>query len=131
MPFPRRLQKKTNDAQFKKFLDILHQLHINIPFVDALEQMPKYGKILKDILSNRKNFKEFETITLSQECTTTVTSVLAIKLKDPGSFPIPCSKGRVDVGKALYDLGVNINLMPLLVFKHLGVGAVLQKTVTL
>ncbi|XP_061353730.1 uncharacterized protein LOC133298454 [Gastrolobium bilobum] len=38
--FPQRKKKQQDDKQFGKFLDILKQLHINIPLVDALEQMP-------------------------------------------------------------------------------------------
>ncbi|KAJ4713038.1 DNA-directed DNA polymerase [Melia azedarach] len=40
LPFLRRFQKKKLDAQFSKFLETFRKLHVNIPFVDALEQMP-------------------------------------------------------------------------------------------
>ena len=46
------------------------------------------------------------------------------KLKDSGSFTIPCSIGTRYNGRALCDLGVSINLMPLSVFKQLGVGVI-------
>ena len=39
-PFPQRFQKHKLDKQFSKFLEVLKQLHINISFVEALEQMP-------------------------------------------------------------------------------------------
>ncbi|KAH9722903.1 hypothetical protein KPL70_006892 [Citrus sinensis] len=42
LPFPQRFQKQKQDKQFNKFLEVLKQLHINIPFVEALEQMPNY-----------------------------------------------------------------------------------------
>ncbi|GKA78910.1 hypothetical protein Tco_0785447 [Tanacetum coccineum] len=41
VPFPRRLRKEKEEAQQKKFLDNLKQLHINLPFNEALAQMPK------------------------------------------------------------------------------------------
>ncbi|XP_024032090.1 uncharacterized protein LOC112094710 [Morus notabilis] len=44
LPFPQRFQKKAFDEQFEKFLNIFKRIHINIPFVDALEQMPNYAK---------------------------------------------------------------------------------------
>ncbi|XP_075507576.1 uncharacterized protein LOC142544410 [Primulina tabacum] len=44
------------------------------------------------------------------------------KLKDPGSFSIPCMIGDVVFPKALCDLGASINLMPLSVFRKLGLG---------
>ncbi|XP_024046569.1 uncharacterized protein LOC112100926 [Citrus clementina] len=53
------------------------------------------------------------------------------KMKDPGSFTIPCSIDTEYSGKTLYDLGANINLMPLSVFKQLGVGECRPTTMTL
>ena len=39
IPYPQRLKKNRLDNQFVKFMDIFKKIHINIPFVDALEQM--------------------------------------------------------------------------------------------
>ncbi|KAJ9564240.1 hypothetical protein OSB04_000206 [Centaurea solstitialis] len=54
LPFPQRVKPKNVDDQFKKFLDVFKQLHINIPLVEALEQMPSYVKFLKDILNKKR-----------------------------------------------------------------------------
>ncbi|XP_027166478.1 uncharacterized protein LOC113766490 [Coffea eugenioides] len=40
MPFPQRLKPSRNDKEFEKFVNIFKQLHINIPFVDAILQIP-------------------------------------------------------------------------------------------
>ncbi|GKB78670.1 DNA-directed DNA polymerase [Tanacetum coccineum] len=48
-PFPRILRKEKKEAQQKKFLENLKQLYINLPFIEALAQMPKYAKFLKDL----------------------------------------------------------------------------------
>ncbi|GJV37527.1 hypothetical protein Tco_1410004 [Tanacetum coccineum] len=40
VPFPKRLRKEKDEAQQKKFLENLKQLHINLPFIEALAQMP-------------------------------------------------------------------------------------------
>jgi hypothetical protein len=40
IPFPQRLAKLNLDAQFKKFLDMLKKIYINVPFTEALPQMP-------------------------------------------------------------------------------------------
>ncbi|XP_016699982.1 uncharacterized protein [Gossypium hirsutum] len=53
------------------------------------------------------------------------------KLKDPGSFTIPCNIEKSYCGKALCDLGASINLMPKSIFKLLGIGKVRPTTVTL
>ncbi|KAK8685325.1 hypothetical protein V6N13_041328 [Hibiscus sabdariffa] len=36
-PFPQRLKKQKQDYQFKKFFNILKQVHINLPLVEALQ----------------------------------------------------------------------------------------------
>ncbi|XP_047253755.1 uncharacterized protein LOC124887879 [Capsicum annuum] len=51
-----------------------------------------------------------------------VASVDRNKKTDPGAFTIPCTIGSLDFTKALCDLGANINLMPLVVFKKQGLG---------
>ncbi|XP_070015573.1 uncharacterized protein [Nicotiana sylvestris] len=47
LPYPQRLAKQTNENQFKKFIDIMKSLSINVPLVEALEQMPGYAKFMK------------------------------------------------------------------------------------
>ncbi|KAM6547415.1 hypothetical protein CsatB_019091 [Cannabis sativa] len=131
LPFAQRFRKKQQDGQFKKFLDVLKQLHINIPLVEALEQMPNYVKFLKDILTKKRRLEEFETVALTEGCNAMLKSKIPPKLKDPGSFTIPCSIGGRDVGRALRDLGASINLMPISIFKKLGIGEACPTTVTL
>ncbi|KAH9670524.1 hypothetical protein KPL70_017015 [Citrus sinensis] len=88
-------------------------LHINIPFMEALEQMPNYMKFLKDILIRKRRLGEFKTVALTQECSHMLQSKIPKKLKDPGSFTIPCSIGTRYNSRALCDLGASINLISL------------------
>jgi hypothetical protein len=44
------------------------------------------------------------------------------KLRDPGSFVIPCEIGNETINKALCDLGASVSLLPLLLFKRMGIG---------
>ena len=53
-PYPQRLRNNRLDNQFDKFMEIFIKLHINIPFSEALEQMPGYVKFMKDILSKKR-----------------------------------------------------------------------------
>ncbi|XP_022857584.1 uncharacterized protein LOC111378582 [Olea europaea var. sylvestris] len=90
------------------------KIHINIPFTDALEQMLKYAKFMKEVMSKKQNLDEYET-----------------ERKDPGSFTILCTTGSSFFEKALCDLGASINLMSLSVFKKLGLGEVKPTSATL
>ncbi|XP_062085856.1 uncharacterized protein LOC133791964 [Humulus lupulus] len=81
--------------------------------------MPNYVKFLKGILTKKRRLGEFETVALTEGCSAMLKSKIPPKLKDPGSFTIPCSIGGRDVGRALCDLGASINLMPMSIFKKL------------
>ncbi|KAL5546488.1 hypothetical protein UlMin_006175 [Ulmus minor] len=106
-------------------------LHINLPFVDMLEQMPKYAKFLKEVLSNKRRLEANEKFMLTEECSVILQRKLLPKLKDPGSFTIPCTIGDFEFDKVLCDLGASINLMPLSIFRKLGLGEVKPTTVSL
>ena len=94
VPFPQRLRKFKEDSQFRKFVQVFKQLHINIPFADALAQIPAYSKFLKEIMANKRRLENFETIPLTEETSALIQNKLPQKLKDPGSFSIPCNIGE-------------------------------------
>ncbi|GKC44930.1 DNA-directed DNA polymerase [Tanacetum coccineum] len=98
------------------------QLHINLPFIKALAQMPKYAKILKGLLTNKARLEEACKITMNERCSTVLLNKLPLKEKDPGSFTIPCDIGQLHIDNALADLGASISLMPYTMYKKLGLG---------
>ncbi|KAA3470099.1 hypothetical protein EPI10_015835 [Gossypium australe] len=100
-------------------LDVLKQLRINILLVKTLEQMLNYAKAMKEFLSKKSRFGEFET------------NKFPPKLKDPKSLTIPCNTGESYYGKVLYNLGSSINLMPMFVVRQLSIGKAKTTTVTL
>ncbi|XP_070001905.1 uncharacterized protein [Nicotiana sylvestris] len=118
-PFLQRLTKHQKEEQYKKFFEMLKQIQVNIPLIEALKEMPGYAKIMKDLMSWKFNFQDLATITLTQTCSAVVTRPIAEKLSDPGSFTISCTIGNFAFAKALCDLGASINLMPLDIYKRL------------
>ena len=129
--YPQRLKNYKLDKQFAKFMEVFKKLHINIPFVDVLEQMLSYVKFMKDILSKKRRFSDFEIVNLIEECSAILQGKLPQKLKDPGSFTIPCTIRNSIFERALCDLGASINLMPLSIFRRLGLSEARPTTVTL
>ena len=125
------MKKSKLEKQFAKFLDIFKKLHINIPFLEALENMPSYLKFMKKILASKKKLEEYGTITLTEECSSILQKKLPPKLQDLGSFAIPFSIGNRVLGKALCDLGASINLMSLSMFKRLKLGKPKSTTISL
>ncbi|CAJ2636204.1 unnamed protein product [Trifolium pratense] len=119
IPFPHRLAKPKTDSQFKKFVELLKQLNITIPFSEAIAQMPTYSKFLKEILSNKRKLDDDIIVALTEECSAIFKNKMPPKLKDPGSFSIPCVIGNFVIDKALCDLGASVSLMPLSISKKL------------
>ncbi|CAL1413408.1 unnamed protein product [Linum trigynum] len=122
LPFPTRLHKDRLDTEFAKFMAMLKQVNISMPFVEALSKMPKYAKFMKDLLTNKRKLGELSTVMLNEECSAILQNKLPEKRKDPGSFTIPCMIGSLHIGKSLADLGASINVMPYKLFKKLGLG---------
>ncbi|KAL4306425.1 hypothetical protein AHAS_Ahas16G0177000 [Arachis hypogaea] len=54
-PYPQQLRKKGDDNQFLRFLEIFKKLQINIPFAEAIEQMPLYAKFLKELMTKKRS----------------------------------------------------------------------------
>ncbi|XP_045791275.1 uncharacterized protein LOC123885979 [Trifolium pratense] len=110
------------ERQFKKFVELLQKLNITIPFTEAITQIPSYAKFLKDILTNKKKIEEEETVMLTAECSSILQNNMPPKLKDPGSFSIPCVIGKHVIDRALCDLGASISLMPMPIYEKLKLG---------
>ena len=131
MPFPQRLQKSRREEQFSKFLDIFKKIEINIPFAEVISQMPLYAKFLKGILSKKRKIVEEGIVNLTATCSAIIQEKLPAKMKDRGSFTIPCSIGKYEFKKALCDSGTIINLMPLSVVERLSLGELTPTAITL
>src|SRR4051812_31018061 len=84
--------------------------------------MPSCAKFLKEILSNKRKFRNFETIPLNEECSALGLKKLPQKANDKGIFTVPCTIGSMTFKRSLCDLGASINLMSLSIFRRLGLG---------
>ncbi|XP_019235474.1 PREDICTED: uncharacterized protein LOC109215817 [Nicotiana attenuata] len=89
--FLQRLQKQNDDAMYKKFLDILSQVRVNLPLVETSQEVPEYARYLRHIVANKQRHTECETVALTEECSARVQSKLPPKFKDPGCLTIPVS----------------------------------------
>ncbi|XP_017636030.1 uncharacterized protein LOC108478115 [Gossypium arboreum] len=79
---------------------------------------------MKEFLSKKKKLNDMETIALTKGYSSLLTNKFPLKIKDPGSFTIPCSIGN-------HYLGASINIMSLSTFKKLGIGHMKPTTVAL
>ncbi|GJV56604.1 DNA-directed DNA polymerase [Tanacetum coccineum] len=122
LPFPSRVKKQKKDDDNERILSIFKQIHINLPFLEAMIHMPKGAKVLKDLLSHKKKLeKTASSVKLSEECSAITQRSLPQKEGDPGSFTLPGLIGPLAMKNALADLGASINLMPHSLFRRLGI----------
>ncbi|XP_048227249.1 uncharacterized protein LOC125369279 [Ricinus communis] len=82
--------------------------------------MPKYARLLKEILSNKRKLEDLGLVTLNEECSAIFQNMLLVNRRDPGSFTVPGIIGDLHISDALADLGASINLMPSSLFEKLG-----------
>ncbi|GKA74184.1 reverse transcriptase domain-containing protein [Tanacetum coccineum] len=89
-------------AQYRKFLDMIRAVRINVPLIDVLAGMPNYGKFLKELISNKHKIKQISAAFLSDESSAMIQNKVPPKYNFDKTFS--CN--------ALADLGSSINLMP-------------------
>ncbi|GJT17741.1 reverse transcriptase domain-containing protein [Tanacetum coccineum] len=111
IPCPQRLRKEKMEAQYRKFLDMIQAVRINVPLIDVLAGMPNYGKFLKELISNKHKIEQILAAFLSDESSAMIKNKVPPKLGDPESFLIPCNFKTFSCN-AIADLGASINLMP-------------------
>lgn len=100
--------------------------------MEAIAQIPAYGRFLKEMSCKKRRLVENERVPMTGNCSMVLTSSLPPKLKDQGSFSIPCTIGRTEFAKALLDLGASLSLLPLVLCRQLGLtGDALRTTISL
>nr|GEW29022.1 hypothetical protein [Tanacetum cinerariifolium] len=101
LPYPSRLVKekirKKDDILAAKLMEIFRDLHFELSFADALVHMPKFAPMFNKLLNNKNKLIELTNTPLNENCSAVVLKKLPEKL----------------------DLGANINLMPLSIWKKL------------
>nr|GEU82366.1 reverse transcriptase domain-containing protein [Tanacetum cinerariifolium] len=97
---------------------------------DLSEYTIKYQKMLKALLSNKEKLQELANIPLNENCSAVILKKLLEKLGDPRKFLILCGFSELKC-KALANLGASFNLMPLSVWKKLGLPELISTRMTL
>ncbi|KAK4726756.1 hypothetical protein R3W88_031673 [Solanum pinnatisectum] len=115
----KKLVKKTEEGKYRRFISMLKQLSTTVPLIEALEQIPGYAKFMKDMVT-KKRAVSFEDDDRLQHYSAIATRSLVQKKEGPGAFTIPCTIELLHFAKALCNLGASINLMPLSIYKKLG-----------
>ncbi|XP_026419627.1 uncharacterized protein LOC113315579 [Papaver somniferum] len=117
--FPGRFANK-NVEQDKEILDVLKKIHVNIPLIDVIRQVPKYARVLKDLWTKKKRLSGNEVMSVGENVSAILQKKLPPKCNDPGSFDIPVTIGNKRFGKAILDLGASVNVISIYESLNLG-----------
>ena len=58
VPFPQKLAQAKLEKKYRKFLKLLKDVSIEIPFLDAISEIPTFPKFLKSIMSQSKKLDD-------------------------------------------------------------------------
>ncbi|XP_027171569.1 uncharacterized protein LOC113771151 [Coffea eugenioides] len=121
-PFPSRLAKSKKQEQEQEILDTFRKVEVNIPLLDAIKQIPRYAKFLKELCTGKKKLKGNEKVHMGENVSAVLQKKLPPKCKDPGMFTVPCKIGNIKIEKAMLDLGASINVMPRSIYNLMNFG---------
>ena len=122
VPFPSRFMQTKKEEAEKDILDTFRKVQVNIPLLDAIKQVPRYAKFLKELCTTRKRISTKEVVKVSENVSAILQRKLPPKCKDPGSFTIPCVIGNTRLESAMLDLGASINVMPYSIYVSMNLG---------
>jgi hypothetical protein len=130
-PYPERLQAPKNGGKLEDILEVFKQVQINIPFLDAIQQIPSYAKFLKDLVTVKRKTNVPKKAFMTEQVSAILQCKLPLKYKDPRCPTITCMIGVSQIERALLDLGASVNLLPYSVYLQFGLGELKPTSMTL
>ncbi|RDY00706.1 hypothetical protein CR513_16086, partial [Mucuna pruriens] len=106
-------------------LKLFRKVENNIPLLDAIKQIPKYAKLLKELCvhkrKNEGNCRDGRN-RIVVNTRAGIQRILPKKCLDPSIFAIPCVIGGRTFTDAMLDIRDSISVMPASIYKSLNLG---------
>ncbi|XP_023739497.1 uncharacterized protein LOC111887555 [Lactuca sativa] len=120
-PFPIRLSKSKHEREDNEIMEMFRKVEVNVPLIDAIKQVPRYDKFLKELCISKKILKGNKIVKVGVNVCIVLHKRLPQKFKDPGVFTVRCKLGNLHVPRAMLDLGASINVLSYSIFKTLNI----------
>ncbi|XP_040947714.1 uncharacterized protein [Gossypium hirsutum] len=130
-PFPGRLNQCRKSKEDKEILETFRNVEINLPLLDAIRQIPRSAKFLKELCTNKRKLTGNEKVSVGENVSAVLQRKMPVKCKDRGMFAIPCKIGHLGIKKAMCDLEASINVMPYSIYESLNAGFLTKTGVTI
>jgi len=129
--FPNRLRNNNKNMHMEKILEIFNQVKLNVPLLDAIQQVPAYAKFLKDMCTEKRKMNVPKKVFLATNISELLSHPISVKYKNPECPTISFTIWQIEIGRALLDLGASINLLSLSVYRQLGLGELRPTRITI
>ena len=89
--FPQALVESRKYEQNKDLYETFRRCEVNIPLLDAIKNVPRYAKFLKELctIKRKQKLKGCEKMRVGENVFVVIQRKLLAKCKDPGMFTIP------------------------------------------
>ena len=98
-PFPQMLISPQKVNQNFEILEVLKQVKVNIPLLNAIKQIPLYAKFLKDLCTVKRKHNVHKKAFLTEQVSTIIQNNRPPKFKDPSCPTISCVIGNSKIEK--------------------------------
>ncbi|CAM8993679.1 unnamed protein product [Rhodiola kirilowii] len=122
LPFPVPARVPKQHVMDKDVFELFSKVEINIPLLEAIKQIPKYAKFLKDLCTNRRRGARVDQELMSRNVSAVLQRKVPPKCGDPGTYTIPCTIGNIRLENCMLDLGASINILPYSIYSCLRIG---------
>jgi len=81
----------------EKILGVFNQVRLNVPLLDAIQQVPSYAKFLKDMCTKKRKTNVPKKVFLATNISELLSNQITIKYKDSGCPTLSCTIGQAEI----------------------------------
>ncbi|CAM8982183.1 unnamed protein product [Rhodiola kirilowii] len=122
LPFPVPARVPKQHVMDEDVFELFSKVEINNPLLEAIKQIPRYAKFLKELCTNRRRNTRYDQELMSRNVSAVIQRKVPPKCGDPGTYAIPCTIGNIRIENCMLDLGASINVLPFSIYSCLRIG---------
>ena len=84
----------------EKILKLFNQVKINVPLLDAIQQVSSYAKFLKNMCTKKRKTNVPKKVFLAINISELLSGPIPVKYKDLGCPTISCTIGQSEISRA-------------------------------
>ncbi|XP_016192328.1 uncharacterized protein LOC107633203 [Arachis ipaensis] len=116
IPFSTLAKKvKMQEQLDPNMVEIFKNIEVTVPPFQAIQQVPKYARFLKDVCTHKEKIGELNKRAVDDS----ISSLIPKKCNDPGPCLVTCLIGGIKFTNCMCDLGACVSITPLPIYEKL------------